>query len=139
MTPPSPREERGLVTGNAAVDGAGFRGWFVGDLGAWNGMAAGSVLERFGPRATGAVEVKWGVHAAGESRPGGWAEPDGSFALSVLVSGAFEVEFERVDGERLRPVLLEVPGDYVLWEGPAYRHVWRALRDATMLTVRWPA
>ena len=49
-----------VVVGNASDDGAGeTRGWFVGHF-----LQPATTLRR-----TDAVEVKWGVHPAGESRP----------------------------------------------------------------------
>src|SRR5215204_2718205 len=49
-----------VVVGNASDHGAGeTRGWFVGRF-----LPASMALRR-----TDAVEVKWGVHPAGESRP----------------------------------------------------------------------
>ena len=50
----------GISWGNAAHDGlqAGRRGWFVGHF----------VPQGAGPAATDTVEVKWGVHLAGESK-----------------------------------------------------------------------
>src|SRR5262249_44557734 len=47
-----------IVTGNAAADSTGFRGWLIGDF----------IPRELGLRWTPAVEVKWGVHAIGETR-----------------------------------------------------------------------
>lgn len=113
--------------GNAAADGAQFRQWFVGDLSAWSGGGA----EGFGPRDTRQLSMKWGVHPAGEERPGGWAAGDELSTLSVLVSGRFWLQFG--DATEVR---LERPGDYALWE-PGVRHVWTAMEDSVVFTVRW--
>lgn len=111
--------------GNAAREGAEFRHWFVGDLSAWSSGA-----RDFGLRDTTALALKWGLHPAGETRPGGWAEPDGLITLSVLVAGDFLLSFEG------REARLREPGDYALW-GPAVRHTWTAQAASTVLTVRW--
>ena len=86
-----------LVIGNAGTDGAAYRGWFVGHF-------IGS-----GAAATSDVEVKWGVHSAGEARSA-WAVSRRATSLSLLVRGAIRLFF---DGGR--ETLLSQPGDYALW------------------------
>lgn len=109
-----------LVTGNAGVDGADFRGWIVGHF-------VGG-----GPRSTEAVEVKWGVHALDETRPN-WAVSADATSLSVLVRGRIRLFFAE------REQLLSEPGDYALW-GPGVAHRWRIeAEDTVVLTVRWPS
>jgi hypothetical protein len=118
MNPPVPA---GVVMGNAGVDGAGdTRGWFVGHF-----------VTRGDPRHTDAVEVKWGTHRAGESRPA-LSPGGGSTSLSILVRGRFRLTFP--DGD----VLLVAPGDYALWL-PSVPHGWRAEEDSVVVTVRWPS
>jgi hypothetical protein len=111
----------GIQAGNAAGDGEAYRGWFVGHF----VEAAG------GARRTEAVEVKWGVHPAGEARAA-WAWNEAATTLSILVRGRFRIVFE--SGE----YLLAREGDYVLWP-PGVRHHWRAEEDSIILTVRWPS
>jgi hypothetical protein len=112
-----------VITGNAALDAAPFRGWFIG----------GFIPDEFGLRATPAVEVKWGVHPQGESPPG-WGASHGATSLSVLVRGCIHLFFE--DGAE---ALLDEPGDYALWP-PGLAHRWDIERDDTVvLTVRWPS
>lgn len=104
--------------GNAVRDGALTRGWLVGHFAA-------------GVRASSDVEVKWGVHAAGERR----ASPvtgEVRSTVVLLVSGRFEVELDGVLH------VLREPGDYAVW-GPGVDHVWRALADTVIVTVRWPS
>ena len=111
-----------VVVGNAGDDGAGeTRGWFVGHF-----LPPSMTLRR-----TGAVEVKWGVHSAGESRPS-MAMGTAATTLSMLVSGAFRVTFQG------REVRLSRPGDYVLFS-PGIPHGWTADRDSIVITVRWPS
>jgi len=109
-----------LVAGNAASDGAPFRGWFVGHF------VPDGLLK------SAQVEIKWGIHARDETRSR-WATSDAATTLSVLVRGRFRLTFESGDH------LLARPGDYVLW-GPGVAHRWQAEQDDTVvLTGRWPS
>ena len=111
-----------IVTGNAAADSADFRGWLIGDF----------VPRELGLRWTPAVEVKWGVHAYGETRAD-WGVAAAATSLSVLVRGAIRLIFG--DG---REALLEKPGDYAVWAA-GVAHRWRIEQDDTVVfTVRWP-
>ena len=111
-----------VTVGNAAIEGAGdTRGWFVGHF----------VESSASLRCTDAVEVKWGVHPAGQSRPR-MAMGTQATTLSILVSGAFRVVFSD------RDVCLARPGDYVLFP-PGVLHGWVAEADSVVLTVRWPS
>jgi hypothetical protein len=112
-----------IVTGNAAADSAAFRGWLIGDF----------VPRELGLRWTPAVEVKWGIHAIGESRSD-WGVAAAATSLSVLVRGAIRLAFS--NGQE---ALLEHPGDYAVW-GAGVAHHWRIEQDDTVVvTVRWPA
>jgi hypothetical protein len=139
-SPPEPSQPSAptpLSIGNAGTDGVAFGHWIVGDFRRWaadRGVASPDV----GLRETTAVAIKWGVHAAGERRPGGWAAPDGVVTLSVLVSGEFVLSFREHTSAELREVRLTRPGDYVVW-GWDRAHTWRAERDSVVLSVRWPA
>jgi quercetin dioxygenase-like cupin family protein len=82
-------------------------------------------------RHTADVEIKWGVHPAGEKREQ-WSGDDHRTTLVVLVSGRFVVHLD--DG---RADFTE-PGDYVMW-GPGTGHSWEALADSIVMTVRWPS
>ncbi|KXK62012.1 signal peptidase I [Micromonospora rosaria] len=109
-----------VYVGNAGVDGATNGGWLLGHF-----MPAGEV------RHSADVEVKWGVHRAGESRER-WATGERRTTLLVLVSGRFRVELPD------RTVLLAAAGDYVVW-GRGVDHTWYAERESVLLTVRWPS
>jgi len=112
-----------VVTGRAARDAEPFRGWFIGHF----------IPPELGPRSTEAVEVKWGVHALGETRST-WAASDAATSLSVLVSGCIRLFFATGD-----EALLALPGDYVLWP-PGLAHRWQIEQEDTIvLTVRWPS
>lgn len=110
-----------ILIGNAGVDGAARRGWlvghFAGELGA--------------PNRSDAVEVKWGVHPAGERRATAAVNATAT-TLSVLVRGRFRLRFPD------RVVVLEREGDYALWP-PGVAHDWQAEQASIVLTVRWPS
>ena len=111
---PPPR----VRSGNAADEGLLHRGWFLGPF--------------FTPGHPGRapnVEVKWGVHAAGDVR--GARGRSSWTTLSVLVQGRFRLQFDGGD------ILLARPGDYAVWP-PDVGHEWIAEEASTVLTVRWP-
>ncbi|MDF2708169.1 MAG: signal peptidase [Nonomuraea muscovyensis] len=109
-----------VYVGNAEIDGAGDDGWLLGHF-----KSAGD------PRHSTDVEIKWGVHAAGDVRAA-WVRGERRTALLVLISGRFRVELPG------RSVLLERRGDYVVW-GRGVDHSWVAEEDSVVLTVRWPS
>ncbi|SCG74113.1 cupin domain-containing protein [Micromonospora inositola] len=109
-----------VYVGNAGVDGAADAGWLLGHF-----KPPGDV------RHSTEVEVKWGVHRAGEARSR-WATGERRTALLVLISGRFRVELPD------RAVVLGTPGDYVVW-GRGVDHSWYAERESVVLTVRWPS
>ncbi len=109
-------------TGNAAIDGAPNRGWILGHF---IDPETGGVLS------SDAVEVKWGVHPAGETRPE-WTVGDHRTTLLILIEGRWRLDLS------VRTVILEKPGDYAVW-GPGIDHSWHAEEDSVMLTVRWPS
>ena len=108
-----------VTTGNAHRDGEARRGWLVGSF----------ITPSDSPRSTSALEVKWGVHKAGDRRPE-WAAPAETTTLSILVSGRFCLQFP--DGE----IVLTSQGDYALWL-PGVAHCWWAEADSVVVTVRW--
>jgi mannose-6-phosphate isomerase-like protein (cupin superfamily) len=111
----------GVYVGRAGEDGLGNQGWLLGHF-----MPPGQLLH------SDTVEVKWGIHAAGERRAE-WALGEVRTALLVLIRGAFDIEL------RDRTVVLREPGDYVVW-GPGEDHSWRAgSTETVVLTVRWPS
>ena len=107
--------------GNATEDGAATRGWLIGHF-----------LDcSAGVRATEDVEIKWGVHPAGEKRAA-WTEEDQRTTVLILVSGNFVVKLSEGTAELTRQ------GDYVMW-GPGIDHSWEAKEDSVVITVRWPS
>lgn len=110
-----------VMIGNAAVDSAARRGWFVGHFAGEPGT----------PNRSEAVEVKWGVHRAGERRSTPAVNATAT-TLSVLVRGRFRLRFPD------RVVVLEREGDYALW-APGVAHDWLAEEESLVLTVRWPS
>src|SRR4051812_26114227 len=108
-------------TGNAVEAGRDTRGWLMGHF----------IDAAHGTRSTDALEVKWGVHPAGDKRAQ-WTEDEQRTTLVILISGRFTVELE---GES---VALAQQGDYLTW-GPGIEHSWRAEDASVVLTVRWPS
>jgi quercetin dioxygenase-like cupin family protein len=107
--------------GNAAIDGEDHRGWLVGHfLGASDGV-----------RASEAVEIKWGIHPAGESRGDQQADEQRTTVL-LLVNGRFRLELS------VGTFVLEKEGDYAIW-GPGIDHSWQSEKDSVVITVRWPS
>jgi hypothetical protein len=107
--------------GNAAADGQDTRGWLVGHF--IDGSA--------GVRSTKDVEVKWGIHQAGEKRSG-WTSDDQRTTLVLLVEGNFVVSLTEGRVELTRQ------GDYAVW-GPGIDHSWEAIEHSVVITVRWPS
>ncbi|WP_412750682.1 signal peptidase I [Krasilnikovia sp. M28-CT-15] len=109
-----------VYVGNADTDAAGDRGWLLGHFKSLND-----------PRHSTDVEIKWGVHPAGDQRAQ-WVVGEQRTALLLLISGRFRVELPG------RSVVLAERGDYVLW-GRGVDHSWYAEEESTVLTVRWPS
>ncbi|MCP2255219.1 hypothetical protein LY13_003993 [Prauserella aidingensis] len=107
--------------GNADDDGTDTRGWILGHF----------IDPSAGERSTETLEVKWGVHKAGEQRAD-WVTGDKRTTLVLLVSGHFHVKFRDGDAPLTRQ------GDYLVW-GPGTDHSWEAQEDSVVLTVRWPS
>lgn len=105
--------------GNANDDAGTNRGWFLGHF-----MSDEA-------RNTEAIEVKWGIHPAGDRRDG-WTSGEQRSTLLILVSGRFRLDLTT---ER---VTLERQGDYVVW-GKGIDHSWQAEDDSVVITVRWPS
>jgi hypothetical protein len=107
--------------GNAEEDGRETRGWLLGHF----------IDPAKGVRSSKDVEVKWGIHRAGEKREA-WTADDQRTTLVLLVSGKHRVDL--TEGS----VCLERQGDYVVW-GPGIDHCWEAVTDSVIVTVRWPS
>lgn len=107
--------------GNAGEDTGETRGWLLGHF----------IEPPEDVRSTEDVEVKWGVHSAGEKRAG-WTADDQRTTLLLLVQGHFRVDLT----EGSVPMIEQ--GDYAVW-GPGIDHSWEALADSVVITVRWPS
>jgi hypothetical protein len=83
---------------NADEDGRGTRGWLLGQF----------IDPAQGVRSSQDVEVKWGVHPAGEKRAG-WTGGDQRTTMALLVSGSFRIDL--TEGS----VTLERQGDCAVW------------------------
>ncbi|MBV8780334.1 MAG: signal peptidase I [Phycisphaerae bacterium] len=111
-------------TGNTQIDGADYRGWFVGHF------VKGDAMRR-----TGDVEIAWAVHPKGTTN-GKFVANRTATTVSILIRGQFKILF-RTDLEA-DDVLLEREGDYAMWP-PLVEHDWLAEEDSVVLTVRWPS
>ena len=107
--------------GNAEEDGRDTQGWLLGHF----------IDPALGVRSSRDVEVKWGIHPAGQKRPE-WTEGEDRSTLVIVVSGRFRVDLSGGS------VTLSRQGDYVTW-GPGIDHSWQAEDDSTVITVRWPS
>jgi quercetin dioxygenase-like cupin family protein len=108
-------------TGNATEDSDTYRGWLLGHF----------IDPSDGVRRTDALEVKWGIHPAGQERPE-WTVDEQRSTLLLLVHGRFRLDLS-VGG-----VVLQHEGDYVVW-GPGIDHSWHAEADSVVVTIRWPS
>ncbi len=111
--------------GNAWMDRKDFKQWFVGPF----------IPESLGLRNASGVEIKWGVHAKGETR-GQWATGGSLATVSILIRGKFRLLFRSPHGGDVTEYLLEKEGDYVIWP-PQVDHTWSVEEDCVILTVRW--
>jgi hypothetical protein len=113
--------------GNAAQR-SDRRGWLVGHF----------IDDPMDPHYSKDVEIKWGVHPAGDERTE-WSAGRHDRTILILVSGSWRMELASAD-QRDAPttVTLDTQGDYVLWEKDI-DHRWRAEADSVVITVRWPS
>jgi len=116
-----PIVSHGWTSGNAADEVSATRGWLVGHF----------IDPSEGVRSSKDVEVKWGLHPAGDQRPE-WTSDDRRTTLVLLVDGQFCVYLSDDSSTMTRQ------GDYVMW-GPGIDHSWEALADSVVITVRWPS
>jgi hypothetical protein len=114
--------------GNAGEDANLYRGWLVGHF----------VDDTDDVRHSKDVEVKWGIHPAGDERTE-WSAGVHDRTILILVSGRWRLDLA-VDGQHDNPttILLDTPGDYVIWDHGVDHH-WRAEEASVMITVRWPS
>jgi hypothetical protein len=106
--------------GNAETDGADRRGWLIGHF-----------IPPDDIRMSKDVEVKWGIHPAGEQRDD-WQGDEYRTTVLLLVRGRFRINLS-VDS-----YLLQREGDYAMW-GPGIGHSWMAEDDSVVITIRWPS
>ena len=116
----------GARKGNALTDGASWKGWFIGRF-----------ISDDAYRQTHDVEVKWGIHAPGQSNDN-FAADRLARSMSVLIRGRFRLTFRR--DNQTEDIILENEGDYAVWL-PGLEHTWVAEGEAetVILTVRWPS
>ena len=108
-------------SGNAAEDGRETRGWILGHF----------IDPPGGVRSSKDVEVKWGIHPAGEKRHA-WTADDQRTTLALLVEGNFRIDLTETS------ITLGEQGDYAAC-GARDRPHWQAISDSIVVTVRWPS
>lgn len=110
-----------VLSGNAYVDGARQRGWFIGHF----------LGETCGLRSTPSLEVKWSVHRAGEEKSQ-WSVSKSATTLCMLIKGKVSIRFPMTE------CILSHESDYVIWPA-GLPHRWAVAEDALVLTIRWPS
>jgi hypothetical protein len=115
-------------SGNAGEDAGRYRGWLVGHF----------VDEADDLRHSQEVEVKWGIHPAGDERTD-WATGVHDRTILILISGRWRLDLA-VGGQRdaSSTIALDMPGDCVVWD-KGVDHRWLAEEDSVVLTIRWPS
>jgi quercetin dioxygenase-like cupin family protein len=111
----------GWYAGNAAEDGRSTRGWLLGHF----------IDPAEGVRSSKDVEVKWGIHPAGDTRAA-WTADDQRLTVLMLIEGNFRIDLTEAS------ITLAKQGDYAVW-GPGIDHSWQAITDSIVVTVRWPS
>ena len=104
-----------LHIGNAIDVGRDYRGWF---LGSFMGPSVPALYST-------EVEVKWGIHAAGDCRTE-WGRADCT-SVTVCIRGRFRLLFAEPTCEHV----LCKEGDFALW-GPGVLHKWTAEEDTVI-------
>ena len=113
-----------VTVGNASDDQDS--GWFVGQF----------VSPEYGLRQSDDIEIKWGVHPAGDVRPNGWSLNRTSTTIAILLEGRFVTLFRGTGWEQ--EVKLERKGDYVIFKA-GVEHSWYSEVDSLVLTIRTPS
>jgi len=111
----------GWHAGNAAEDGRRTRGWLLGHF----------IDPAEGVRSSKDIEVKWGIHPAGDTRSA-WTADDQRTTMLMLIEGNFRIELTEAS------ITLARQGDYAVW-GPGIDHSWQAITNSIVVTVRWPS
>lgn len=109
--------------GNAEICGLPARGWIVGHF-----------VKESSLRATGEIEIKWGVHEPGEFTD--WKSQPGKKTITLLVSGKMLVQIR--SGRKTDVFTLGSSGDFIIWDDNR-KHRWKALTRTTVVSIRWPS
>jgi hypothetical protein len=112
--------------GNANDDSDEHRGWLIGHFKPTDDI-----------RQSKDVEVKWGIHPAGDARTE-WSPGIHAGTALILSTGRWQLNLRQPGQTDIEAITLEHPGDYAVW-GPGVDHIWHALEDSTVVTVRWPS
>jgi hypothetical protein len=99
-------------SGNPEEDGRGHRDWIIGHF----------IDPAEGIGSSQDVEIKWGIHPAGDKRSA-WTSGDQRTTAVFHISGTFRVDL--TEGN----FTLQRKGDCLTW-GPGIDHSWEAITDA---------
>jgi hypothetical protein len=93
----------------------------------------GHFVEEDSPFHTKDLEIKWGLHHAGESK-GSIGTNTKSKTLTILIRGKVSLKFP----EQNREIILEKEGDYVYYD-KGVSHNWSVLEESLTIAIRWPS
>jgi quercetin dioxygenase-like cupin family protein len=110
----------GIVKGNFNIESPAHRGWIMGHF-----------MEDESPFKTENVEIKWGIHKAGEKKEV-VAQNCTAHSLGILIRGKFTFLFDN------QKVTLDKEGDYAFYSSGT-AHSWTVEQDCLFLTIRWPS
>lgn len=98
------------------------RGWFMGQF-----------LEHSSPLHSKDLEIKWGIHKAGEIHEKVRMNKNAK-SQAILIDGQFKFTFPDTN----QVYYLKNKGDFVFWDSSVY-HSTESKKDSTILTIRWPS
>ncbi len=99
------------------------KGWFIGHF-----IKKGSIFH------TNDFEVKWGVGKKGEFKKG-LSSKKSAKTIGILIRGKVSMRFPETKEE----VIMSKTGDYVIYDAHEVNHEIEALKDSTIITIRWPS
>ena len=82
------------------------------------------------------VKVKVFVHRPDDDPTWGQSKLTSVGRTLVILAGEGKVELTFTRGHTVCKLTLDTPNDFVIW-GPGLEHSWMALKESTLVTVRW--
>jgi len=127
-----------LLTGNAYDQDTGGTGWLIG-FSEWTRLPGSDLLHVPADQPVTGLCFKWYDHPEGHASGDKPVSVGRTFSLLATAGSVFRYEISTDPGyasEATRTVVLQRPGDYIVW-GPGIYHRWTCERRSTILTVRW--